>query len=327
MNILVCGGAGYIGSHMVKMLSEQGHQVTVFDNFSTGNRWAVKWGKLYEGDLLNKRELSDVFERNSFNAVMHFSARSLVGESVENPALYYQNNVIGTLNLLAAMQQAEVKDLIFSSTAATFGHPFTDRIDENHPQQPINPYGWTKLMIEQILQDYASAYGVNSVSLRYFNAAGADPAGEIGEAHDPETHLIPNILKSVSGEKRLKVFGADYPTPDGTCVRDYIHINDLCSAHLLALKYLDSHAGAYGFNLGNGQGFSIMEILQAAIKVVGNKIPYDVEGRRSGDPPTLVADSALARQELGWQPLYITIESIIETAWNWQKKSHTYGRG
>ena len=319
MNILVCGGAGYIGSHMAKMLSEQDHQVTVFDNFSTGNRWAVKWGQLYEGDLLNKNDLSAVFESNSFDAVMHFSARSLVGESVTNPALYYQNNVIGTLNLLESMQQAEVKQFIFSSTAATFGNPITDRIDETHPQQPINPYGWTKLMIEQILQDYASAYGMNSVSLRYFNAAGADPAGEIGEAHDPETHLIPNVLKSVSGEKRLQVFGTDYPTPDGTCVRDYIHINDLCNAHLLALNYLNSHSGAYGFNLGNGQGFSIMEVLQAVEKVTGNKVPYDVEGRRPGDPPTLIADSALAQQELGWQPEYIELEAIIATAWNWEQ--------
>ena len=319
MNILVCGGAGYIGSHMAKMLTERGYQVTVFDNFSTGNLWAVKWGQLYEGDLLNKEDLRNVFDQNSFNAVMHFSARSLVGESVQKPELYYHNNVVGTLNLLEAMQQVEVKQFIFSSTAATFGNPVADRINEKHPQQPINPYGWTKLMIEQILRDYATAYGINSVSLRYFNAAGADPDGEIGEVHDPETHLIPNILKSISGDKQLKIFGTDYPTPDGTCVRDYIHINDLCNAHLLALNYLESHSGAFGFNLGNGRGFSIMEVLQAVENIIGKKVSYDVEGRRAGDPPILVADSTLAQQELGWEPKFKTIESIIETAWNWEK--------
>ncbi|NOQ42406.1 MAG: UDP-glucose 4-epimerase GalE [Desulfuromusa sp.] len=319
MNILVCGGAGYIGSHMAKMLSEQGHQVTVFDNFSTGNRWAVKWGQLYEGDLLNKNDLSAIFEHNSFDAVMHFSARSLVGESVSHPTLYYQNNVIGTLNLLESMQQAGVKQFIFSSTAATFGNPITDRIDETHPQQPINPYGWSKLMVEQMLHDLASADGMNSVFLRYFNAAGADPDGEIGEAHDPETHLIPNVLQSVSGAKQLQVFGTDYPTVDGTCVRDYIHIDDLCNAHLLALRYLETHPGAHGFNLGNGHGFSILEVLQAAEKVTGQTIDYAVEGRRPGDPPTLVADSALAQQELGWQPAYTELEAIIATAWNWEQ--------
>lgn len=319
MNILVCGGAGYIGSHMVKMLSEQGHRVTVFDNLSTGNRWAVKWGTLYQGDLLDRDALSAVFSAASFAVVMHFSARSLVGESVADPALYYRNNIVGTLNLLEAMRQAAVKKIVFSSTAATFGNPVTDKIAETHPQQPINPYGRSKLMIEQILGDYASAYGVSSVSLRYFNAAGADPAAEIGEAHDPETHLIPNVLKSAAGGKQLKVFGSDYPTPDGTCVRDYIHINDICHAHLLAMNYLDSHTGAYGFNLGNGQGFSVLEILQAAEKVVGRKISYSVEGRRPGDPPVLVADSSLARQELDWQPQYTRIETIIETAWNWEK--------
>ncbi len=325
MNILVCGGAGYIGSHMAKMLSEQGYQVTVFDNFSTGNRWAVKWGQLFEGDLLSKKDLKKVFERNSFAAVMHFSARSLVGESVKKPELYYQNNVIGTLNLLETMQRAGVKQFIFSSTAATFGNPTSDRIDENHPQQPINPYGWSKLMVEQMLHDLASAGRIDSVSLRYFNAAGADPDGAIGEAHDPETHLIPNVLQSVSGGKQLQVFGTDYPTVDGTCVRDYIHINDLCNAHLLALKYLQTHSGAHGFNLGNGHGFSILEVLQAAERVTGQTIDYEVEGRRPGDPPTLVADSALAQQELGWRPEYTELEAIIATAWNWEQNRRKLG--
>lgn len=320
MKILVCGGAGYIGSHMVKLLAQQGYSPVVFDNLSTGNRWALKWGDFYQGDLLNPEDLCDVFSQHEFAAVMHFSARSLVGESVANPALYYQNNVVGTLNLLQAMHNAGVDRFIFSSTAATFGNPVTERIDESHPQQPINPYGWTKLMVEQILQDYATAYGLKSVSLRYFNAAGADPDGEIGEAHDPETHLIPNILKAVAVNKPLKIFGTDYPTPDGTCVRDYIHINDLCHAHLLALTYLDAHAGAHGFNLGNGQGFSILDILHAAQEVVGRKIPYDVDARRPGDPPTLVAESALARKELDWVPQFTEIRDIIETAWKWELK-------
>ena len=320
MNILVCGGAGYIGSHMVKMLSAAGHSVVVFDNLSTGNKWAAKWGRLFEGDLLDINALKEVFASARFDAVMHFSARSLVGESVEMPSLYYRNNVIGTLNLLEAMREAEVKRFIFSSTAATFGNPLRDRIDEQHPQQPINPYGWSKLMIERMLKDYQAAYGIDSVSLRYFNAAGADPEGEIGEAHNPETHLIPNILRSVAGEKRLKVFGTDYPTPDGTCIRDYIHINDLCDAHLLALNYLETNPGAHGFNLGNGKGFSIMEVLKAVEQVISKEVSYDVEDRRPGDPPILVADSRKGMRELGWRPKYTELEAIIETAWNWEKE-------
>ncbi len=319
MHILVCGGAGYIGSHMVKMLDQQGCKVTVLDNFSTGNRWAVKWGHLLEADLLDRDSLTSAFAQNDFTAVMHFSARSLVGESVAQPSLYYRNNVTGSINLLEAMQSAGVSRFVFSSTAATFGNPQADCIAESHPQQPINPYGHTKLMVEQLLRDFYSAYGLNSVSLRYFNAAGADPEAEIGEAHQPETHLIPNVLKGASGEKRLKIFGDDYPTADGTCVRDYIHIHDLCRAHLLALKYLDTHQGAFGFNLGNGQGFSIMEILQAAEKVTGKTIPYDLEPRRAGDPPVLIADSSLAREELDWCPEYTSIEDIIESAWNWER--------
>jgi UDP-glucose 4-epimerase len=322
MNILVCGGAGYIGSHMVKMLTEAGHQVTTFDNLSTGHREAVKWGKLVVGDLLDEPVLRQLFADNRFDAVMHFSAKSLVGESVVEPAGYYRNNVIGTLHLLDAMRAAGVKRFVFSSSAATFGNPESDRIDENHPQAPINPYGETKLMVERMLRDYADAFEFRSVSLRYFNAAGADPSGEIGESHHPETHLIPNVLKAaLDPQQKLKVFGQDYPTPDGTCVRDYIHINDLCQAHLLALGYMDNRAGAFGFNLGNGQGFSIMEIIQAAEQVTGQKIPFESCDRRPGDPPILVANAARAKKELGWQPQYVNITAILKTAWDWHRKS------
>jgi UDP-glucose 4-epimerase len=321
MNILVCGGAGYIGSHMVKMLTEEGHDVTTFDNLSTGHREAVKWGRLVVGDLLDEAAMRRLFADNSFDAVMHFSAKSLVGESVAQPAMYYKNNVIGTFNLLEAMRAADVKRFVFSSSAATFGNPVADRIDENHPQAPINPYGETKLMVERMLRDYAAAYGLNSVSLRYFNAAGADPSGEIGEAHDPETHLIPNVLKAaIDAHKTLKVFGQDYPTPDGTCVRDYIHINDLCQAHMLALKYMEDREGAFGFNLGNGQGFSILEIINAAEHVIGQKIPYQSCDRRPGDPPILVADATLAKKELKWRPQYTDITEILRTAWDWHRK-------
>ncbi len=320
MHILICGGAGYIGSHMAKMLVAQGHAVTVFDNLSTGHSEAVKWGTLVQGDLLDQAALAALFAANRFDGVMHFSAKSLVGESVSNPALYYENNVIGTYNLLEAMRRVEVNTLVFSSSAATFGQPVQQFIDESHPQHPINPYGQTKLFVERMLTDYHTAYGLNSVSLRYFNAAGADPDGEIGESHNPETHLIPNVLKAaLQGGQRLKIFGKDYETMDGTCVRDYIHINDLCSAHLLAVQYLKNHPGGHGFNLGNSKGFSILEIIEAAQRVVGRKIPFDYEAKRPGDPATLVANSALIHKELGWQPDYTDIEAILATAWNWHQ--------
>ncbi len=320
MKILVCGGAGYIGSHMCKLLARQGYGVTVFDNLSTGHGEACKWGDFVQGDLLDSAHLHSIFDSTAFAAVMHFSAKSLVGESMVDPALYYMNNVVGTLNLLAAMRKYEVKRFVFSSSAATFGNPLTELIDETHPQVPINPYGETKLIVEQVLRAYAQAYGLNSVSLRYFNAAGADPDGEIGESHSPETHLIPNVLKAVLSEGRpLKLFGNDYPTKDGTCVRDYIHINDLCHAHLLALNYMDAHPGAHGFNLGNGQGFSILEIMRTAEEVTGRKIPYDIEARRPGDPPALVADSRRARELLGWQSRHARIGEIVQSAWDWHR--------
>lgn len=321
MKVLVCGGAGYIGSHMVKMLHQQGHQVVTFDNLSTGHRRAVKWGDFVQGDLLNPTDLFKLFQNHAFDAVMHFAARSLVGESVQNPALYYRNNVTGTYNLLEAMRNKGVNRFIFSSTAAIFGNPVSDKIDEEHPKNPINPYGRTKLMVEQMLQDYASAYGLGAVCLRYFNAAGADPDGELGEEHDPETHLIPNILKAALGQgPGLKIFGDDYPTPDGTCIRDYIHINDLCDAHLKALQYLEQNPGFHAFNLGNGNGFSVKQVLSAAERVAGKSIEHEIAERRVGDPAVLVAESERAVEILQWQPKHQEINSIIQSAWNFHSK-------
>ena len=319
MKIMICGGAGYIGAHMNKMLQAAGHQTVVFDNLATGHRQAAKWGTFIAGELLNKQDITNAFEQHDIDAVMHFSARSLVAESCINPSLYFQNNVVGTLNLLDAMHEANINQFIFSSTAAIFGNPISESIDESHPKEPINPYGRSKLMVEQILQSYAQAYSLNSVALRYFNAAGADPEGELGESHDPETHLIPNILKAAKGEpgKSLTIFGNDYPTRDGTCIRDYVHVNDLCSAHLLALEFLESNPGAHAFNLGSGSGYSVMEVLNAAQQVVGQEIPYRMAERRAGDPATLIANSTRAREILGWQPQITDINEIVATAWGW----------
>lgn len=322
MKVLVLGGAGYIGSHCCKMLATQGNEVVVFDNLSTGHLQAVQWGQLIQGDILDPTALLVAFESHGpFDLVMHFCAKSLVGESVSDPASYYRNNVVGTLNLLDVMRQTNHHKLIFSSTAAVFGMPSDAVITEESSRQPVNPYGQSKKIIEDILQDYANAYGLNSVSLRYFNAAGADPAGQIGERHEPETHLIPNVLKSVldGQNQKLKVFGKDYPTPDGTCVRDYIHVNDLATAHIAAGTLLQHQTGAFTFNLGNGSGFSVLEIIDAASKVVGQNIQYAVETPRKGDPATLVADASQAKKVLGWQPTYTEIEAIIETAWHWHQ--------
>ena len=320
MHILVCGGAGYIGSHMARWLSKRDIRVTVLDNLSTGHRAAVRWGELIEADLLDPASLDRAFDGHRFDGVMHFCARSLVGESMLDPYGYYASNVSGTLNLLRAMRRHDVARLVFSSTAAVFGQPQSDRIAEDHPTQPINPYGASKLMVERILADAATAYGLRSVALRYFNAAGASPDGEIGEAHDPETHLVPNALRAALGRgPGLKVFGDDYPTPDGTCIRDYVHVDDLADAHLRALDYLDKHAGAHAFNLGNGQGFSVREVIAAAETVSGHPIPYTVEARRTGDPAVLVASSDKAREQLGWQPAYTTLEPILETAVRWHR--------
>jgi UDP-glucose 4-epimerase len=305
---------------MVRHMRANGHEAVVFDNLSTGHRQAVGEASLVEGDLLDPAALATLFAAHRFDAVMHFCARSLVGESVQQPYAYYRNNVAGTLNLLQAMQAAGVERLVFSSTAAVFGNPQADLIDEDHPTEPINPYGASKLMVERMLADAATAYGLRSVALRYFNAAGADPAGTLGESHDPETHLIPNVLRAALGTgSSLKVFGDDYATRDGTCVRDYVHVNDVASAHLAALAFMGAHEGAHVFNLGNGQGFSVLEVIEAARRVTGADIGFEVAPRRLGDPPVLVAASSRAREVLGWIPEFTDIGDIIATAWTWHR--------
>ncbi len=321
--VLVCGGAGYIGSHMAKWLARHGIEPTVLDNLSTGHRDAVRWGELIEADLLDPAALAHAFaSRPRFDAVMHFCARSLVGESVQQPYDYYRNNVAGTLHLLQAMQRHGVDRMVFSSTAAVFGEPQAARIDEDHPKAPINPYGASKLMVERILADAATAYGLRSVTLRYFNAAGASPDGDIGERHEPETHLLPNLLRAVLGTApALKVFGDDWPTPDGTCVRDYVHVDDLAQAHLLALDHMDAVPGAHAFNLGSGSGDSVMQAIATARRVTGREVPHTMAPRRPGDPPMLVASSERARRVLGWQPAYGTLEAILETAWRWHRRA------
>ncbi|MCU1022577.1 UDP-glucose 4-epimerase GalE [Stenotrophomonas maltophilia] len=326
-DILICGGAGYIGSHMAQHLAEQGHRVTVFDNLSTGHREAVAWGELVEGDLLDAASLQRLFAGRRFDAVMHFAAQSLVGESVSDPYAYYANNVGGTINLLQAMRKHGTERIVFSSTAAIFGEPCSALIDEDHRKQPINPYGASKQMAERVLADAAAAYGLRSVSLRYFNAAGALPEHGIGEAHRCETHLIPNVLRSMLGQAgRLQVFGRDYDTPDGTCVRDYVHVQDLARAHALALDYMDTEPGAHAFNLGNGQGFSVLDVIQTAATVSGMQVPYDIADRRPGDPARLVASGERARRLLGWQPTWTELAPIIESAWRWHREPAVWGR-
>lgn len=318
--ILVVGGAGYIGSHMVRLLTEAGRDVVVFDNFSQGHRAAIKGVDIFEGDLLNPEDLARTFQQHDIEAVIHFAALIAVGESVTDPNAYYRNNVTGTLNLLDAMRHAGVNKLVFSSTAAVFGNPQTDKLSEDHPLAPINPYGWTKRMVEQMLSDMATAWGLNSVALRYFNACGAHASAEIGEAHDPETHLVPVVLLAALGLRdSLKLFGDDYNTRDGTCIRDYIHVSDLTSAHLKALDFMDKNAGAHAFNLGNGAGFSNLEVVETARRVTGHPLPVTIAPRRAGDPARLVADSTRARDLLGWTPQYPDLESIIASAWKWHQ--------
>ncbi len=319
MKILVVGGAGYIGSHMVKVLAKAGHQVVTLDNLSMGYRDAVKYGDFIEGDIADSEFVDRVFSSNEFDGVMHFASCIEVGESVREPAKYFRNNFSNTLNLLDAMVRHQVKSFIFSSTAAIFGEPEYTPIDENHAKKPINPYGKSKLMVEQALEDYEKAYGMQSVCLRYFNAAGADPEGELGERHNPETHLIPLILQAASGRRdKISIFGLDYPTVDGSCVRDYIHIVDLCSAHMLALERLINGSGSKRYNLGNGNGFSVLEVIEAVKSVTGKDFNVVTEQRRPGDPAVLVANSALARTELGWRPAYDDVEIIVKHAWNWE---------
>lgn len=320
MTLLVPGGAGYIGSHMVRYAQEHGYEVVVLDDFSTGHEWAVKDCETLRVNLLDQEKLSRLLRRRHFDGVIHFAAKSLVGESVRKPDLYYRNNVVGTLNLINEMRNNNVNNLVFSSTAAIFGNPVTDKIAEDHPKNPINPYGQSKLMVERILQDICSANDFNATCLRYFNAAGAHESGEIGEAHVPETHLIPNILRAaLSEESSLKVFGDDYPTADGTCVRDYVHVIDLARAHLLGLERMQNHKGFSAFNLGNGDGFSVLEVIKSCEKIADTKIPFRFVARREGDPASLVADSRKTKELLGWDGQFGYLDKIISTALEWHK--------
>ena len=317
-HILVVGGAGYIGSHMCKRLAREGYTPVVLDNLGRGHREAVKWGSFEQGDAGDAAVLEKVFAAYPIAAVMHFAAFAYVGESVTHPARYYRNNMAEALGLLEAMVRFKVSRFIFSSTCAIYGEPEAIPIPESHPQQPINPYGWTKRVVEQMLADFRRAYGLESISLRYFNAAGADPDGEIGEDHDPETHLIPLVLRTALGRrKEIAVFGDDYPTPDGTCIRDYVHVNDLAAAHLTALERLFEGKPGGSYNLGNGTGYSVREVIDTARSVTGREIPERIVPRRPGDPSRLIGSSDLARHELGWRPDFPDLSSIIETAWRW----------
>ncbi len=325
--LLVTGGAGYIGSHMVRMLDQRGFDVVVYDNLERGNRDAVTAGVLIEGDLHDTERLNSVFESHDIQAVMHFAALAYVGESVHEPALYYRNNVTGTQCLLDTMRSHEVNKLVFSSTCATYGVPATLPITEETPQNPINPYGHSKLMVEQILKDYSVAYGFRSIALRYFNAAGCAEDGSLGERHDPETHLLPLILfealRVQSGgdpaDSTLRVFGDDFDTRDGTCVRDYIHVNDLCSAHIAAFERMlnTPQLGAEQFNLGVNRGYTVLEVIDACRQVTGIDFTYNSVARRAGDPPELVADASRAMNELKWNPVHADVKDSIRHAWNW----------
>ncbi|MCL4383929.1 UDP-glucose 4-epimerase GalE [Patescibacteria group bacterium] len=317
--ILITGGAGYIGSHINKLLFKKERETVVFDNLSTGHRELAKWGHLEVGDLGKVTEIENVFKKYPIESVIHFAASKAVGESVENPEKYYYNNVVNTLNLLAVMKKQGVKKIVFSSSAATFGDPQYNPIDEKHPQNPINPYGYTKLVMEKMLEDYVKAYDFRYAALRYFNAAGADPDGEVGEWPGSGQNLIPLVLDAAIGvREEIKIFGTDYPTADGTCVRDYIHVSDLATAHVLALDYLDKESGC--FNLGNGQGSSVKEVVAMAKRVTGVDFKVTESARRPGDPAILIADSSKAEKVLGWKPKYNELATIIKTAWDWRKK-------
>lgn len=321
MKILVVGGAGYIGSHMVKHLGDAGHHVVVFDNLSSGFADAVVRGTLIEGDLADSCVIASVLKENTIDAVFHFASSIQVGESTVDPAKYYSNNVVNTLNLINAMRAAQVNRIVFSSTAAVYGEPQRIPIPETHPRTPINPYGRSKSMIEEILNDYHAAYGLQSFSLRYFNAAGADPGGEIGERHDPETHLIPLILQTASGQREsISVFGRDYDTPDGTCIRDYIHVSDLAIAHGKALDHLIAEGGCNVCNVGTGNGYSVQQVIDAVERVTGRRVAVQNQPRRSGDPERLIADPTRAMAMLNWAPLNSQLDTIIAHAWAWELK-------
>ena len=322
--ILVTGGAGYIGSHACKALAQAGYQPVTYDNLVYGHRAAVRWGPVELGDIGDRARLDAVIAKYQPAAVMHFAAFAYVGESVQDPGKYYRNNVAGTLTLLEAMRDQHIARLVFSSTCATYGVPEQIPIPEDHPQRPINPYGASKLMIERMLQDFDAAHGLRSISLRYFNAAGADPDAETGESHDPETHLIPLVLDAAAGLRpAITIFGDDYDTPDGTCIRDYVHVTDLAQAHVLALQALEHDAPTTAYNLGNGKGFSVREVIEEAARITGRPIPINIGSRRAGDPPRLVGDADRIHAELGWRPRFADLGTIVETAWRWHQHPGT----
>jgi UDP-glucose-4-epimerase GalE len=317
-NILVTGGAGYIGSHTAKALAAAGYQPIVLDNLSTGNSWAVQWGPLFNHDLADCNLIRTVIEKNNIESVVHFAANAYVGESMRYPQKYFDNNVINSLNLLNTMLQCGVQNIVFSSSCATYGDPKFVPISENHPQVPVNPYGDSKLFIEKVLRWFGESHGMRSVCLRYFNAAGADPEIEIGEHHDPETHLIPLIIEAaLTQSEPVKVFGTDYPTPDGSAIRDYVHVTDLANAHVKALRYLEHGGENTALNLGTGSGHSVREVIKSVERVTGYCVPLCESPRRAGDPPVLAANANKAKEILDWTPHFINLDEIVDTAWNW----------
>ena len=318
--VLVVGGAGYIGSHVCKALAKNGCIPVTYDNLSSGHKWAIKWGPFFEGDILDTAQLEKAILIHRPTAVIHLASYIDVRESKRDPFKYYENNLVGTLALLQIMRKHEINKLIFSSSAAVYGKPLYSPIDESHPKDPINPYGKIKWAVETLLDDFYHSYGLSSVSLRYFNAAGADEEGEIGEAHQTETHLIPRILlTALKKQETLTIFGSNFPTKDGTAVRDFIHVTDLAEAHVKALAYLDTSPQALALNLGTGKGFSILKMIEAAEQVTGTKIPYNIEKAHAEDPPSLVAKASNAQKILEWDPIHSSLENILSTAWHWHR--------
>ena len=325
LNVLVTGGAGYIGAHCCKELYLQGYHPITIDNLVYGHKESVKWGDFYHGDIGHPKHLRDCLKKYKIDAVMHFAAYAYVGESMEDPLKYYTNNVFNSIHLLNLLLAHHIKYFVFSSSCATYGNPVSIPIDEDHQRKPINPYGRTKCMIEEILEDLDAAYGLKFMTLRYFNAAGADPEGDIGEKHDPETHLIPLVLDAAAGKRdAIKVFGTDYQTADGTCIRDYIHVTDLARAHILALEKLRNGSKSSAFNLGQGNGYSVLEVIDKVKAVTGKAVNVVDSDRRPGDPPVLVASNQKAIRQLGWKPELSNLDDIIRTAWNWHKKMQRY---
>lgn len=326
MRVLVTGGAGYIGSHAAKALAKAGHEPVVLDNLSAGHRWAVKWGPLYEQDLAEAEELPELLKKEAVQAVLHFAASLSVGESVRVPRKYYWSNVVNTLHLLDAMLEAGVKHIVFSSSSATYGNPQQVPIPEDHPQKPVNPYGETKLAVERALHWYGNAYGLRWVALRYFNAAGADPDGDLGESHNPELHLIPLAIQAALGQRsQVEIYGTDWPTPDGTAIRDYVHVTDLSDAHVRALDFLADGGSSRALNLGAGRGYSVREIVDAVGRVSRRGVPFREGPRRAGDPPELVADARQATKVLAWEAGRSSLHAIIQDAWTWHQKERLTG--